>query len=146
MICVDEPHFKSQHVEYECNSSIRLSQNVRFQPATVPNERRIHTESAFLLCHVVSSQGHRIRVNRRTFGMSDLFVINRADIFAVYPRIFKAILITDEKAHTRDGSLSRDTILLPTNSDYQDRVYTRLLTIQKAVNDAINSGLYVDHH
>lgn len=72
--------------------------------------------------------------------MSDLFVINRADIFAVYPRIFKAILITDEKACTRDGS--RDTILLPTNSDYQDRVYNRLLTIQKAVNECINSGVY----
>lgn len=89
------------------------------------------------------SRVNRLRTQTHRFGMSDLFVINRADIFAVYPRIFNAILITDERVHTRDGSLSRDTILLPTNSDYQDRVYTRLLTIQKAVNDSINSGVYV---
>lgn len=74
--------------------------------------------------------------------MGDLFVLNRADIFAVYPRILKTLLAAEEKTHTRDGSASRDTLLLPTNSDYQDRIYNRLLTIQKAVNDAINNGMY----
>lgn len=69
-------------------------------------------------------------------------MLNRADIFAVYPRILKTILVAaDEKTHTKDGSVTREIILLPTNSDYQDRVYNRLLTIQKAVNDAINNGM-----
>lgn len=75
--------------------------------------------------------------------MGDLFVINRADIFAVYPRIFETILDAEDTFHVKDGSSSAsDIIILPTNSDYQDRIYSHLLAIQKAVNDSINIGMY----
>lgn len=74
--------------------------------------------------------------------MSDLFVINRADIFAVYPKILTNILNIEEQKRSIDGSFSKDFISLPTDCDYQDRIYFRLLTVQKKINDLIDSGMY----
>lgn len=73
--------------------------------------------------------------------MGDLFVISRADIFAVYPKILGQILEAEEIKRTKDGALARDFIPLPTDSDYQERVYYRLLTVQKGINDLIDSGM-----
>lgn len=73
--------------------------------------------------------------------MSDLFVISRADIFAIYPKILSNILYDEELKRVKDGVLSRDFIPLPTDSDYQERVYYRLLTVQKGINDLIDSGM-----
>lgn len=73
--------------------------------------------------------------------MSDLFVISRADIFAVYPNILSSILRGEEIKRSKDGILLRDFIPLPTDSDYQERVYYRLLAVQKGINDLIDSGM-----
>lgn len=73
--------------------------------------------------------------------MSDLFVISRADIFAVYPKILAHILHDEELKRVKDGVLLRDFIPLPTDSDYQERVYYRLLAVQKGINDLIDSGM-----
>lgn len=54
--------------------------------------------------------------------MSDLFVISRADIFAVYPRILENILQAEEFKRTKDCTLSTDFIALPTDIDYQGKV------------------------
>lgn len=70
--------------------------------------------------------------------MSDLFVISRADIFAVYPKILANVLQAEEN---KRGTLSRDFIPLPTDGDYQERVYYRLLAVQKDINDLIESGM-----
>lgn len=75
--------------------------------------------------------------------MGDLFVISRADIFAVYPKILGQILEAEEIKRTKDGTLSFEFIPLPTDNDYQERVYYRLLTVQKGINDLIDSGMYV---
>lgn len=71
--------------------------------------------------------------------MADLFVISRADIFAIYPQILSAILA----AENAKRNFLRDFINLPTDSDYQERVYYRLLAVQKAINDLIDSGALV---
>lgn len=68
-------------------------------------------------------------------------MISRADIFAVYPKILANILQSEEHKRTKDGILSRDFIPLPTDSDYQERVYYRLLAVQKDINDLIDSGM-----
>lgn len=73
--------------------------------------------------------------------MGDLFVISRADIFAVYPKILGNILQSEESKRAKDGALARDFIPLPTDGDYQERVYYRLLTVQKGINDLIDSGM-----
>lgn len=73
--------------------------------------------------------------------MSDLFVISRANIFAIYPKILTNILQCEEIKRCKDGILTRDFIPLPTDCDYQERVYYRLLAVQKGINDLIDSGM-----
>lgn len=53
--------------------------------------------------------------------MSDLFVISRADIFAVYPKILGNILQAEEFKRSKDGALCSDFISLPTDGDYQGK-------------------------
>lgn len=73
--------------------------------------------------------------------MGDLFVISRADIFAIYPQILATIVAAENsKRH-----FIKEFINLPTDSDYQERVYYRLLAVQKAINDLIDSGALVQH-
>lgn len=69
--------------------------------------------------------------------MGDLFVINRADIFSVYPQIFSEIL----NAEIQKKISTKDLVSLPSDSDYQERVYYRLLAVQKEINDLIDSGM-----
>lgn len=72
-------------------------------------------------------------------NMGDLFVISRADIFAIYPQILTTILAAENAKRI----FIKDFINLPTDSDYQERVYYRLLAVQKAINDLIDSGAFV---
>lgn len=71
--------------------------------------------------------------------MSDLLVISRANIFAIYPEIFKKLLAKEEQTREKQGLTSWDFISLPTDNDYQDRIYFRLLTIQKNINNMMSS-------
>lgn len=71
--------------------------------------------------------------------MGDLFVISRADIFAIYPQILATILATENAKR----NFIKDFINLPTDSDYQERVYYRLLAVQKAINDLMDAGALV---
>lgn len=73
--------------------------------------------------------------------MGDLFVISRADIFAIYPKILAGILSAEDAKRAREGGLAKDFIHLPTDSDYQERVYYRLLAVQKNINDLLDSGV-----
>lgn len=71
--------------------------------------------------------------------MADLFLMSRCDIFAIYPQILSSILA----AENAKRNFVKDFINLPTDSDYQERVYYRLLAVQKAINDLIDSGVLV---
>ena len=75
--------------------------------------------------------------------MGDLFVISGADIFAIYPKIFSEILKAENSKRTKEGLLIKDFIHLPSDGDYQERVYYRLLAVQKDINDLIDSGMFV---
>lgn len=68
--------------------------------------------------------------------MGDLFVINRADIFSVYPQIFSEIL----SAESARRAPSKEVASLPSDAEYQERVYYRLLAVQKGINDLIDGG------
>lgn len=76
--------------------------------------------------------------------MGDLFVISRANIFAIYPQILENILNAENLKRKQEGSLRKDYIHLPTDSDYLERVYYRLLAVQKSINDLIDNGVLVN--
>ncbi|XP_039966403.1 uncharacterized protein LOC120778596 [Bactrocera tryoni] len=65
-----------------------------------------------------------------------LFFLSLADIFSVYPTIFKELVSTRE---------SQTLIYLPSDADWQERMYYRLLEVQKRVNEAVDSGVEVDY-
>lgn len=71
--------------------------------------------------------------------MSDLLVISRANIFAIYPEIFEKLLAKEEQTRPKQGLTPWDFISLPTDSDYQNRIYFRLLTKQKNLNSMMSS-------
>lgn len=73
----------------------------------------------------------------------DLFLISRAEIFAIYPKILREILQAEEKARTKDGFRPNEMIRLPSDSDFQDKVYYRLLAVQKHINGLVESGVYI---
>ena len=61
-----------------------------------------------------------------------LFFLSLADIFSVYPTIFKEIIATRE---------NQTLIYLPSDVDWQERMYYRLLEVQKRVNETVDSGV-----
>ena len=72
----------------------------------------------------------------------DFFLVSRADIFAIYPKILKEILqAEDVKRSLEGGALSKDFIYLPSDAEFQERVYYRLLEVQRALNAMIDSGM-----
>lgn len=73
----------------------------------------------------------------------DLFLVSRADIFAIYPQILKEILHSEELRRSQTGQLATDHVLLPSDPDFQDRVYYRLLAVQKRINEQVESGMCV---
>lgn len=70
----------------------------------------------------------------------DLFLVSRADIFAIYPKILKEILHSEEQKRALDGYLPKDNVQLPSDVDFQDRVYYRLLAVQRKINEQVESG------
>lgn len=73
----------------------------------------------------------------------DLFLISRADIFAIYPKILREILQSEEKSRTKDGFRPNELIRLPSDAEFQDKVYYRLLAVQKHINELVESGMCV---
>lgn len=62
---------------------------------------------------------------------NNLFFLSLADIFSVYPQIFHE-LVADQEYFSQ--------IYLPSDSDWQDKMYYMLLEVQKNVNEALESG------
>lgn len=75
---------------------------------------------------------------------SKLFLLSLADIFSIYPRIFREIIAAEELKRSREGALPKDFLYLPSDAEWQERVYYRLLEVQKRINVAIESGLLVN--
>lgn len=71
----------------------------------------------------------------------DLFVVSRADIFGIYPQIFKELIQKAESKRTQDGFFFTDFIYLPSDPDFQENVYYRLLKVQKSINAMIDNGM-----
>lgn len=74
----------------------------------------------------------------------DLFLISRAEIFAIYPKIFKEILQSEEQTRTKDGFRPNEVVRLPSDMEFQDKVYYRLLAVQKNINEMVESGALVN--
>lgn len=55
---------------------------------------------------------------------------------SIYSQIFKRISIEDKN----DSAFGKSPFILPSDADYQERVYYRLLSAQKEINDLIDSG------
>lgn len=81
-------------------------------------------------------RSHRVTASPRM----DLFLVSRADIFAIYPKILKEILHSEEQKRAQDGYLPKDHVQLPSDVDFQDRVYYRLLAVQRTINEQVDSG------
>lgn len=62
---------------------------------------------------------------------SNLLFLSLADIFSVYPKIFEE-LVTNQEYFSQ--------IYLPSDPDWQDKMYYMLLEVQKNVNEALESG------
>ncbi|XP_053954013.1 uncharacterized protein LOC128860477 [Anastrepha ludens] len=67
---------------------------------------------------------------------NQLLFLSLADIFSVYPNIFKELIATRDK---------QSLIYLPSDPEWQERMYYRLLEVQKRVNEAIDSEVEVDY-
>lgn len=66
---------------------------------------------------------------------NQLFFLSLADIFSIYPTIFKELIATRQK---------QTLIYLPSDVDWKERMYYRLLEVQKRVNEAIDNGVWVN--
>ncbi|KAM7356317.1 putative methyltransferase NSUN7 [Cochliomyia hominivorax] len=62
---------------------------------------------------------------------NNMFLLSLADIFSVYPQIFNE-LVADQKYFPE--------IYLPSDTDWQDKMYYMLLEVQKNINEALDSG------
>lgn len=71
-----------------------------------------------------------------------LFLISRADIFSIYPRIFKELLATDDadRQVAPGGRLAKDFFSLPSDYEWKLKVYFRLLEMQRKLNEAEERG------
>lgn len=67
--------------------------------------------------------------------MNDLVVISHANIFEIYPEIFETIL--EDERNSGELTFPTNFVPLPTDNDYQERVYYRLLNLQKNINRRI---------
>ena len=62
---------------------------------------------------------------------NNLLFLSLADIFSVYPKIFEELVANQEYFNQ---------IYLPSDPDWQDKMYYMLLEVQKNVNEALESG------
>lgn len=70
-----------------------------------------------------------------------LFTVSRADIFEVYPKILKEILTSEELTKVRKSSAQEQVIDLPSDFEWQLKMYFRLLEHQKQINHAVEHGM-----
>lgn len=71
-----------------------------------------------------------------------LFLISRADIFSIYPKIFKELLANDDadRQVTPSGRLPKDIFNVPSDYEWKLKVYFRLLEMQRKLNEAEERG------
>uniref|UniRef100_A0A336M9L1 CSON014079 protein n=1 Tax=Culicoides sonorensis TaxID=179676 RepID=A0A336M9L1_CULSO len=71
-----------------------------------------------------------------------LFTVSRADIFDIYPKILKEILTSEELARLRTGTTTLErSIDIPSDFEWQLKMYFRLLEYQKQINHAVEKGI-----
>ncbi|XP_055923266.1 uncharacterized protein LOC129953813 isoform X2 [Eupeodes corollae] len=75
---------------------------------------------------------------------NQLFFLSLADIFSVYPKIFRELIATEDVKRKTEGKLAKDIIYLPSDEEWLERVYHRLLEVQKKVNEALESGMTLE--
>lgn len=63
-----------------------------------------------------------------------------SDIFAIYPRTLRELLQAEDLAREREGFLQKDVINLPSDFEWKQKVYFRLLEQQKKINAALDRG------
>lgn len=83
-----------------------------------------------------------VRCRARSDMDGSLFLISRADIFSIYPKIFKELLSTDdaERQVSPSGRLPKDIFNLPSDYEWKLKVYFRLLEMQRKLNEAEERG------
>lgn len=73
-----------------------------------------------------------------------LFTVSRADIFEIYPKILKEILTSEELSRLRSSgstaTLER-AIDIPSDFEWQLKMYFKLLEYQKKINHAVEKGM-----
>lgn len=71
-----------------------------------------------------------------------LFLISRADIFSIYPKIFNELLATDDadRQVAPGGRLPKDFFNVPSDYEWKLKVYFRLLEMQRKLNEAEERG------
>ena len=70
-----------------------------------------------------------------------LFFLSFANIFSLYSEIFQEIIKDEQVKRKKYGSLPKDIIFLPSDDEWNGRVYYRLLEFQKKINLALDSGM-----
>lgn len=72
-----------------------------------------------------------------------LFLISRADIFSIYPKIFKELLVADDVERQKAaGRLPKDVFNVPSDYEWKLKVYFRLLEVQRKLNEKEEQGEY----
>lgn len=66
--------------------------------------------------------------------MGDLFVISRANIFEEYPRLLRNLM---EKSNEQQINDAVNNLLLPSDSEYKDYIYYKMLDSQKEINSSL---------
>lgn len=76
----------------------------------------------------------------------DLFIVSRADIFAIYPKILKELLQAEETDNaSENGESEKNFSCLPSDIEIQERIYYRLLKLQKEINRLVETGMLVTY-
>lgn len=78
-----------------------------------------------------------------TMNGNGLFFLSLANIFSLYSKIFQEIVEEEDSRRRKFGTLPKDLIYLPSDEEWNEAVYYRLLDVQKQVNKALDGGMLV---
>lgn len=70
-----------------------------------------------------------------------LFFVSLANIYSLYSKIFQEIVDEEDCRRRKLGTLPKDLIFLPSDDEWRESVYYRLLDVQKQVNKALDRGM-----
>lgn len=70
-----------------------------------------------------------------------LFFLSLANIYSLYSKIFREIIEEEDCRRRKLGTLPKDLIFLPSDDDWRESVYYRLLDVQKQINKALDLGM-----